>query len=494
VIGEVNTAIRTARSAEAIRILAGERGRVLTPAERVATGRKVIDQLAVKVESGRNSLNHLAEVRAAQHEARTLDPALRKSLETLTAVAGRRLLAEGLVEVSARAGEGKWGEATARAHEWTGNLDKQVVVERASASAEFRTQRNEVREVLRDVAGVGGRLDALNNLRSGLDALQANRPAVAVTSLRRINLDNLPARLRTPTQGLRSLAELRQLARTRWDRAPNVKAIKDNVAHLERALADQPGGDATLGKRILQDLAVKAFVEGHAGEYRQLIPTDGPAEHASNLLRDLKAMALGEGGTVSTASAVERAAPTEPGKGTETPRGPPPGLKPLVPEGERLGWRPPVVEQAGADLPPLEKAAELGLALKGKVEAELKPEQANLEKDAKTVQQRLTVAYERVQAPELKERKHFAELEGILDRRLRPTEKVLARDLLSENKTPAQVLATLKTQVPVNEEEEFLDELKARLGRNLNADERSQALRLRKEGRKVAEIADILRS
>src|SRR5262249_38953420 len=151
--------------------------------------------------------------------------------------------------------------------------------------------------------------------------------------------------------------------------------------------------------------------------------TDGPAEHASNLLRDLKAMALGEGGTVSTASAVERAAPTEPGKGTETPRGPPPGLKPLVPEGERLGWRAPVVERAGADLPPLEKAAELGLALKGKVEAELKPEQANLEKDAKTVQQRLTVAYERVQAPELKERKHFAELEGILDRRLRPAEK-----------------------------------------------------------------------
>jgi hypothetical protein len=179
--------------------------------------------------------------------------------------------------------------------------------------------------------------------------------------------------------------------------------------------------------------------------------------------------------------------------GTEGPRGPPPGLKPLLPESAQQGWRPPVRESAKADLPPLEKAAEAAQALAGKVEAGAKVERASLVGLAATTQKKLGVVYARVVQPEQKERRQFAEVEAALDRRLRPAERVQIRALVAQNRDLAQIVAQFQKQADA-EEEDFLRDLQQRLRRPLTPAERVRALRLHQEGRRAAEVADIFRS
>jgi hypothetical protein len=221
------------------------------------------------------------------------------------------------------------------------------------------------------------------------------------------------------------------------------------------------------------------------------MPEDGPAEHAANLLRDLKALALGQGKveTGPVGAAVSAGA----GKGPGSPRAPP-GLEPLLPEGARESWRPPVVESAKADLPPLEKAAELGKALREKSEARSKPERAALEKQAGASRRKLSSVHGRVIAPEQAERRQFADFESVLDRRLKPAERVHVRGLLLEKKTNQQIIATLQNQPDGDDDSDFLKDLARRLMRALSPAEKEQALRLRRQGRTAAEVADILRT
>src|SRR5262249_30609197 len=134
------------------------------------------------------------------------------------------------------------------------------------------------------------------------------------------------------------------------------------------------------------DLAVKAFVEGFAAEARALLPDNAPPAHAAKLLRDMKTLVLGKG-EVQTRPA-QRALEAEPGGGGAGVRGPPrppPGLSPLIPEGNPEGWRPQVREPPGADLPPLERAGRQKKSWRESIEAKIKAEKTALDQQHETI-------------------------------------------------------------------------------------------------------------
>jgi hypothetical protein len=460
----------------------------LVLAERVALAREGVEVLATKVEAGGNSVKALGEVRAARGAAAEIDQGVTKSLDNLARVAERRVLSEGLTEVQAQAERGQWPQAAQKAQEWLGRLNEPAL--RAAESAEFRAGRAATGEALREVTDVGRRLEALDGFQKGLGALDGNRPGEAAAALKKVDPATLPEPLRGPAEGLRGLAELREAAAARWEKAPDAAALRDSAARFGKGLGELPGADAALAREVMQDLAVKALLEGHPDAFKALLPEHGPAEHAATLLRDLKATALG-GGKVETWP-LGRALAPEPGLGPAGPRGPPAGLKPLMPEGAREGWRPPVKEGARADLPPLEKANDVGLAMKGRAEAQAKPERKALDGRAQAAAARLGAVRQTVLAPEREERKQLAEVEAALDRRLRPAERVRLRDLVAQKKE-TDLVAAFRAQPGPGEDEEFLLEVKKRLGRELTDAEKKQAVRLRKAGRMAAEVADIFR-
>jgi hypothetical protein len=486
-------AIESARPAEAIRHLNADSARLLPQAERLQLGQKALRGLALSVEAGGKAWESLAEVRTARRNANEVEPAVKKDLDALHQRAERQALIEVVADVQARAERGQWGEAALKAREVLPRLQEPVNPEvRAQETADFQARRLEVRKALNDLVTVGQRLEALDQLQAGVKALEGNRSGEAARALTGLNVDLLPAKAQAPARALRGLAEVRALAEKRWGKAPDVAALKEGLARFRDGLAGVPGADPMLVKKIAQDLAVKALLEGHPAEYRSLMPADGPPEHAANLLRDITALALGEG-KVTTWPAESVLATPEPGAGPASPRGPPPGLKPLIPEGPSRSWRPPVREAASAGLPPLEKAVEAAAPLRASAEAESRGERTNLNATARTAQASLGAVQQRILLPEKAERQAFAEVEAALDRRLAAAERVTVREMVAQNKAAKEIVAVFQAQPAPNDDEELFKELKALLGGELTEAQRAQALRLRKAGRKVAEIADVMR-
>jgi hypothetical protein len=458
---------------EALRGLS-RNGQVLPPQERAALAVRVIDHLAVKVEAG-NALEALHEVRGAREGAEGLDPALMRSLDAMARVAERRVMDESVRAVQTPAEKGQWVEAGNRAGEGLGRL-KEV----GQGNAEHNAARAEVQDALTRAAEVGQRSVSLDRVQKWLEG---------DPSLRLANQGGLPEGLRTSVEALRGVAELREAAAGRWEKPPDAARIRENVAALDRALAQMPGADVTLGKRVLQDLAVKALLDGHPAEFTKLWPADGPADHAATLLRDMKALTLGAG-TVETWPG-ERTLAADPVAGGDGNRGPPPALKPLIPEGARDGWRPPVREAAKSDLPPVEKAAALSKPLQERAAAELQAERVRLGPATREAGARVATAHEHLQQLEADERKRLAEVEAVLDRPLEPAERARVLPLLAQNQQAAAVAASL--QNPADEDEAFFQDVSRRLGRPLSDAERDQARRMRLDGRLAAEVAAVLR-
>jgi hypothetical protein len=475
--------------------LRGDDGRILGQAGKIALAREAFVRIAEGAETTSKPVEGLVEARSARSQASRLPdlPAdVRAGLERVAQGLERRVLVERLHEVGLAAERGQWAEVAQKARQGLGELnDPRLSQAGAQDSAEFRVGRVEVKQLLGEAGALAERMAALGHVETALKGLDPAKPGESARALGKVDQANLPAALRRQTEALRGLAELKEAMGQKWARAPDVAGLKQSVARLERGLADLPGADASLGKQVLQDLAVKAVLEGHAAEALKLLPEGGPAEHAGNLLRDLKALALGEG-KVETAPA--QAALGEPGKGPAGAR-PPPGLEPLIPEGARESWRPPVKESAKADLPPMQQAEKAGAAVREKVEKGLPAQRSALEKEATQTRQKISTTWNRVMAPERAERRQLAAVENELDRKLKPPERVKARLLLNQNTPPAQVAATLRAQPGGDDEEtEFLADVQKRLGgRPLAADQKAQAKRLRKQGRIAAEVADILR-
>jgi hypothetical protein len=159
------------------------------------------------------------------------------------------------------------------------------------------------------------------------------------TALRQTDLSVLSPELARPIRSAITAEELRTtLAQDKLPSAKSLLSLLDTFANPDQKLA----------ARVRVETAGQLLLEGRPSEARQVLGTSkGPTDPAiaANLLRDLKAVALGEGAV--TTDAAKRAI-TAPGEGGSTPRGPP-IVRLLTPEGEREGYRPPVVEKATAD-------------------------------------------------------------------------------------------------------------------------------------------------
>jgi hypothetical protein len=242
-------------------------------------------------------------------------PATARVLLAFRADLQRRALRDCLAEVARLGGAAKWEQAGRLAGEHTALVP------------------GPARPVLERVARLARRDLALRRLRTALEAGRA-WPQVAV--------EDLPESLRPVARGLRALAEVRAVAEGSLRTPPDAAQLRRACAEMGEAL-----GDPDLVARVRQDLAVRAFLAGHPGPARELLPRTGSPAHAAAALRDLTVLLAGKGKVSSTPAA--RAAR----------RGPPPGVKPLLPEADRRGWRVGVRESARADLPPLDEAGQL---------------------------------------------------------------------------------------------------------------------------------------
>src|SRR5262249_47559875 len=152
------------------------------------------------------------------------------------------------------------------------------------------------------------------------------------------------------------------------------------------------------------------------------LPADLPTEVAVGMLRDLKALATGQG-EVSTTAGRAALPPGEPRL--------PAGLKPLLPEGSDKGWRPPVQGKASEGLPPLEEVTQQVGKLRDNLLVRLEKERearvAHLQPHLTTLQEvgrQLGTQAER-------EQKVVEQLEQQLDRPLRALERLRVRNLLN---------------------------------------------------------------
>jgi hypothetical protein len=357
---------------------------------------------------------------------------------------------------------------------------------RLTGSAEFRTQKAEALDALKQVHEVAQKLEVLERVDITLKTIEIKKVGESTAQLRKIDAARPPEAIRPEVQGLRGLGELKQLA-TRSAAGIDAASLQGAVARLEGGLARLPGADPALGKMIQQEFAVRAALEGHAEGYFRLMPEAGPAEHAGKLLRDLKAATLGEGTAHTTV--VSSALPAGPGAGPQGSR-PPPGLEPLIPEGARSSWRPPVRESARADLPPLERATEAGAKLKQQAQSKIETERATLTTRAQGARLHLGQVHNRVVAPQEEERRRLAEIETQLKRQLQAVERARVRDLVDQNRTTDEILQALEAQL---DEKTFLARVEQPLGRRLTPFEVAQVKRLRQKGRTIAAIVSLLR-
>jgi hypothetical protein len=313
---QVEINIKTAPH-EALKTL-GQEGNVLSKAEQVRLARQAVDQLAARAQKTREPASLVAEVRQAREAAKPIDRDVYLNLRAIERHLERQAFLFNLKEICRLAEQGEWHQVSKLAQEPQPRQAQQTSADAA--------------KVLDRVVQTSKQAEALGRLEALL-----KRPEQA-------RLEGLPAELQLPARGLRSLAELRIAGASRWERPPEVARLKQTIEDLRLA-----SGDPGLAGRVQLDLAGKAFLNGHPTEARALLPDSAPPEHAGNLLRDLKALLVGQG-EVQTWPA-QRALTAEPGAGGAGPRGPPPGLQPLIPEGKMEGWRPRCANRPGRTCP-----------------------------------------------------------------------------------------------------------------------------------------------
>jgi hypothetical protein len=231
--------------------------------------------------------------------------------------------------------------------------------------------------------------------------------------------------------------------------APDVGAIKQTIAELNKVNTDK-----LLGDRILLDLSARAFADGYASEALQLLPSDEPGSKMqpkyAALLRDLTVMALGEG-SVHTETA--RHAIGDPQTGGKTVRGPPPeGLRILIPEGNIESWRPAIGDSVLEDLSPLqEDLGQTEVALRARAKVEFTKETDFVEREkVKVMVQVLNRDPPYVPMPADDKKKDIedldqfiAEVEARLGRTLSAAERASARDWRRANQSIFQIMARL---------------------------------------------------
>jgi len=296
--------------------------------------------------------------------------------------------------------------------------------------------------------------------------------------------DSLPPEVAKRVAGLRGLAKLETV---RAGKTKDLKAadVLEAIANFERG-AEGLGVDQSIGKRARQELAVRALLEGHGELADHLLDPNGSPEQAAALLCDLKVLATG-GGTVSTPAGIDALPVSKPGESPAAPR-PPPGLEPLIPEGARDGWRPPVREAASADLPPLHEEA--ATAMRQAAEKDLGAATQKLKSMSADVRDKVAAATNGLGAEE----RTLGNVEAVLNRPLKSEERALVRGLIQKKQDTNQIVNQIKRdEDEFDEDEAFLAAVADQLGRPLTATERSTARAGKANGKSVAEVVQALR-
>jgi hypothetical protein len=399
---------------------------VLTPQERESFARQAVERLATRVEVSNNRWATLTEVRTAVENAGGRDAVVVADLGVLAALAERRVLADAVFEVRHLAERGSWGEAVRRGQEWRQRL-RELNTE---ADPQTLRTRTEVHEALASLLRAGQR-------RAALDALQQ---ALRNGGLDGVPVDNLSPLLHDEVAGLRGLETVRRLADEARLSAVEIATLKEGVQSFTKSFRALPDADESLGARILQELAIRHLLQGHTTEYRALMPADAPADQAARLLRDMKALALGEGEVVTAAA--RQALPADAARTGE----PPPGIRAIMPESARKDWHPPKKGEAKASSAALEKAVRAGEILKAQIETNARKERIQLEGEAKDARQSMETAQRRVRGLEEADIKRLAEVADALGRPLEIVDKMIVRRLASQQQTNRQIVAELKKQ------------------------------------------------
>lgn len=270
--------------------------------------------------------------------------------EQMTAIRLRleeQVVREGVARITKLGEQKQWSAALRAAQDW-------LARDREFFEIPFQPrsrQHTELRQVLIELGKLHDRFEQAGRLVS---EWRPNEPATW-PGFSTKNEKALPAQHGRALKGLIAFEQLRQSATGKAKTSPDVAGLKQHVQDFRAALENLPkGGGRELAFRIQQELAVKAFLEGHVAAARALWPAAGSPEHAQNLLRDMRALATG-GGEVTTPPG-QGAVPAGPSKGGKPPV-PPVGLSPLLPDGPGDGWKPPARGSLRTGLPPLVEAA-----------------------------------------------------------------------------------------------------------------------------------------
>jgi hypothetical protein len=183
--------------------------------------------------------------------------------------------------------------------------------------------------VLREVVEHGEARDAAQLLQAAVD--QSGLEFARTWHGAPKGSERFPSQLRDMARRHAALAELRA---SLYEFPAEVENLKHDVAVLAETTGDRVGA-----KILEQDLAAKAFYEGKPSQARELLPADGPPDHAAALLDDVKAMIVGREKNAAFWPA-HQAQSAMTASGAISPRGPPEGIRLIVPESSPSSYRP----------------------------------------------------------------------------------------------------------------------------------------------------------
>jgi hypothetical protein len=447
------------------------RNKVLSRYEHQFTIQESLNELARSVPTSRDPWANAQAVKGLQAPAESFSPAERAQLSAINARLQREVVQRGVAEVVELGTRGNVTPTRVAAREWLTADARLFAGREAQLPAEHATVRKSLQAIetsLQQVEGLG-RLEAAVRLE--------REPAARfLEAFNGVEKQALSPELRQVADGLRGLAELRTQTETPWKEPPNVAVLKRSVDAFERGLAGRTSepGSSNLSGRLRQDLAMKAFFEGHVQAARELWPANGSPEHAANLLRDMKALVTGQGEV--TTEAGRQGLPPASNQGGGKPPGPPPGLKFLLPEEPGDGWRPPVRGKATEGLPPLQEAARLAEPLQEAVAEQLPREREALAGHVQFHVQELHRVQLRMQQKDRDEKEKIELFEKALAVPLQPAERVWVGQQLREGKPQEKVAEELKEKWNDEEIERALTVLKAYLAPKLTPESLAEFL------------------
>jgi hypothetical protein len=411
----ISLLIRQGQSDHAFAVML-EAGKALDPRDRAELTQQALNDLAARAEASNAPGLNLRKVQSASSNARLLqDPAVDRALAALEKRLEGQVLTQELRAVAGLLEKDYWVRAADR---WPVRL----------AQTEMPA---EVRSALEEVSLVGRQSHALDQLRAALRTAADTRPAQTAEALQGIDLEQFSPDLKEAVRRLRGLTELWAAGAAPWVKTPSGESLR-------RSVADFRTEDPDLAARLQQDLAVKLFLEGFPRQARELLPADGPAGHARQLLRDAAALVAGRG-EIETGPARDALAAAERANG----RRPPPGVRALLAEEDGAAWRPPTPSSGRTEADALSRAVRQEPALRDAVRAALQREQDRAaERGAEAFARIRTACREREQAEE-QDRKLFTHLETALQRPLTPVERVIAGEARGQGQTPSETLSAL---------------------------------------------------